>query len=135
MKKLVVLGAGESGVGTALLGIKEGFEVFVSDFGKIKEKYKQVLLHHEINWEDEGHSEEKIIKASLVMKSPGIPDTAPLVVKLKKLGIPVIDIIDFKFGPGNSFWHSSEDKLENISAKSLNIIGLTSLNLLFLGKF
>ena len=93
--RLVILGAGESGVGTAILGKKEGFDVFVSDFGKIKDKYKQVLLHHEINWEEEGHSEEKIITASLVMKSPGIPDTAPLVVKLIKLGIPVISEIEF----------------------------------------
>ncbi|WP_443633908.1 UDP-N-acetylmuramoyl-L-alanine--D-glutamate ligase [Candidatus Marifrigoribacter sp. Uisw_064] len=95
LQKLVILGGGESGVGTAILGKKEGFDVFVSDFGIIKDKYKQVLLHHEINWEDEGHSEEKIIKASLVMKSPGIPDTTPLVVQLKKLGIPVISEIEF----------------------------------------
>lgn len=95
LQRLVVLGAGESGVGTAILGKKEGFDVFVSDFGKIKDKYKQVLLHHEINWEEEGHSEEKITNASLVMKSPGIPDAAPLVVKLNELGIPVISEIEF----------------------------------------
>ena len=95
LQRLVILGGGESGVGTAILGKKEGFEVFVSDFGKIKDTYKQVLLHHEINWEEEGHSEEKIITASLVMKSPGIPDTAPLVVELLKLGIPVVSEIEF----------------------------------------
>ena len=95
MKKLVVLGAGESGVGTAILGIKEGFEVFVSDFGKIKEKYKQVLLHHEILWEEEGHSETKILSADIVMKSPGIPDTAPIILKLKEKSIQVISEIEF----------------------------------------
>ncbi|MBV1923536.1 MAG: UDP-N-acetylmuramoyl-L-alanine--D-glutamate ligase [Flavobacteriaceae bacterium] len=95
LQRLVILGGGESGVGTAILGKKEGFDVFVSDFGKIKDKYKQVLLHHEINWEEEGHSEEKIINASVVMKSPGIPDTAPLVVKLRALEIPVISEIEF----------------------------------------
>jgi len=103
MKKLVVLGAGESGVGTALLGIKEGFEVFVSDFGKIKEKYKQVLLHHEILWEEEGHTEAEILSADLVMKSPGIPDSASIIVKLKESGIKVISEIEFasKFTKAN----------------------------------
>jgi len=95
MKKLVVLGAGESGVGTAILGIKKGFEVFVSDFGKIKEKYKQVLLHHEILWEEEGHSETDILSADIVMKSPGIPDSAAIIIKLKEKGVPIISEIEF----------------------------------------
>ena len=95
MKKLVVLGAGESGVGTAILGKKEGFEVFVSDFGKIKEKYKQVLLHHEILWEEDGHSNAKILLADIVMKSPGIPDSAPIIIKLKENDIQVISEIEF----------------------------------------
>ncbi|QNJ96935.1 UDP-N-acetylmuramoyl-L-alanine--D-glutamate ligase [Constantimarinum furrinae] len=94
-KRLVILGAGESGVGTAILGVKKGFEVFVSDFGKIKETYKQVLLHHEIEWEEDGHSEKKILSADTVMKSPGIPDTAPIVVKLEKAGINVVSEIEF----------------------------------------
>jgi len=94
-KKLIILGAGESGVGTALLGKQKGFEVFVSDFGKIKETYKQVLIHHEINWEEEGHTEEKILSATVVMKSPGIPDTAPIIKKLKSKGIKVISEIEF----------------------------------------
>lgn len=94
-ERLVILGGGESGVGTAILGKKEGFEVFVSDFGKIKETYRQVLLHHEINWEDEGHTNDLILSASIVMKSPGIPETAPIVVLLRKNGIPVISEIEF----------------------------------------
>ena len=103
MKKLVVLGAGESGIGTALLGQKEGFEVFVSDFGKIKDKYKQVLLHHEILWEEKGHTETKILSADIVMKSPGIPDTAQIIIKLKEKGIRVISEIEFasKFTEAN----------------------------------
>ncbi len=103
MKKLVVLGAGESGVGTAILGKKEGYEVFVSDFGKIKDKYKQVLLHHEILWEESGHSETKILSADIVMKSPGIPDNANLIIKLKEKGINVISEIEFasKFTDAN----------------------------------
>jgi len=94
-KKITILGAGESGVGTAILAKKEGYEVFVSDFGKIKETYKQVLLHHEINWEEEGHTESKILSANIAMKSPGIPDSASIVVKLKEQGIQVISEIEF----------------------------------------
>ncbi|MBW2936693.1 UDP-N-acetylmuramoyl-L-alanine--D-glutamate ligase [Aureisphaera sp. CAU 1614] len=94
-KRLVILGGGESGVGTAILGKKKGFEVFVSDFGKIKEIYKKVLLHHEIEWEDEGHTEAKILSADVVMKSPGIPEKAPLIVKLKEANLKVISEIEF----------------------------------------
>jgi UDP-N-acetylmuramoylalanine--D-glutamate ligase len=95
MKRLVVLGGGESGVGTAILGKKEGYEVFVSDFGKIKEDYKNVLNQYEIKWEDEKHTEDKILNADLVMKSPGIPEKAPIVKKLLEKGIPVISEIEF----------------------------------------
>tara|TARA_R110000868_G_scaffold52221_1_gene165182 strand:- start:8303 stop:9637 length:1335 start_codon:yes stop_codon:yes gene_type:complete len=95
MQRLVVLGGGESGVGTAILGKQKGFEVFVSDKGKIKEKYKKVLEHFEIDWEEERHSEAKIVNADVVMKSPGIPDSVALVVKLKEQHIPVISEIEF----------------------------------------
>lgn len=93
--RLVVLGGGESGVGTAILGKKEGYEVFVSDFGKIKDNYKDVLNQYEIKWEDEQHTEELILNATVVMKSPGIPDKAPIVKKLVEKGIPVISEIEF----------------------------------------
>ncbi len=93
--KIVILGAGESGVGTAILGKKKGFEVFVSDSGKIKKKYKQVLLHHEINWEEEVHSETLILTADIVMKSPGIPENTTIVLKLKKEGIKIVSEIEF----------------------------------------
>ncbi len=95
MKRLVVLGAGESGVGSALLGKKEAYEVFVSDFGKIKETYKQVLIHHEIVWEEGKHTLEEILKADVVMKSPGIPDNVPVVKELKEKGISVVSEIEF----------------------------------------
>ncbi|MBU2995070.1 UDP-N-acetylmuramoyl-L-alanine--D-glutamate ligase [Cellulophaga baltica] len=93
--RLVVLGGGESGVGTAILGKQKGYEVFVSDKGKIKDKYKKVLEHFEINWEDEQHTETLILNADVVMKSPGIPDKVALIVKLKEKGIPVISEIEF----------------------------------------
>lgn len=95
MKRLVVLGGGESGVGTALLGKEKGYSVFVSDKGKIKEKYKQVLIHNEIEWEEEKHSKSKILKANLVMKSPGIPDKVPLVRQIHDKGILVVSEIEF----------------------------------------
>lgn len=95
MAQLVVLGAGESGIGTAVLGLKKGFEVFVSDNGSIQEKYKNVLKNLEVEWEEEGHSQDRILKADLVMKSPGIPDKAPLVEILLQKGIPVISEIEF----------------------------------------
>lgn len=94
-QKIAILGAGESGVGTAVLALKQGFEVYVSDRGKIKDKYKQKLGEIGVAWEEEKHSEEKIFDADLVMKSPGIPDTAPLVVKLREKRIPVISEIEF----------------------------------------
>ena len=95
MKRLVVLGGGESGVGTAILGEKEGFEVFVSDKGIIKEEYRKVLEHFEIDWEEQQHTEDRILNADLVMKSPGIPDTVPLILLLKAKGIPIISEIEF----------------------------------------
>lgn len=95
MPRLVILGGGESGVGTALLGKQKGYDVFVSDFGKIKENYKEVLTNNEIKWEDEQHTEALILNADVVMKSPGIPDKAPIVKKLLEKGIPVISEIEF----------------------------------------
>ncbi|MDO9593818.1 MAG: UDP-N-acetylmuramoyl-L-alanine--D-glutamate ligase [Lutibacter sp.] len=92
---LVVLGAGESGVGTAILGKQKGFEVFVSDKGIIAEKYKKVLLNNDILFEEGNHTESKILEADLVMKSPGIPDKVALVKQLKSKRIPVISEIEF----------------------------------------
>ena len=95
MKRLVILGGGESGIGTALLGKAKGYEVFVSDKGTIKEKYKNVLIHNEIEWEEEKHIESKILDADIVMKSPGIPDKMPLVKEIRKKGIQVVSEIEF----------------------------------------
>jgi UDP-N-acetylmuramoylalanine--D-glutamate ligase len=93
--RLVVLGGGESGVGTAILGKKKGYDVFVSDFGKIKESYKEVLIINAIEWEEEKHTEELILNADVVMKSPGIPEKSPIVKKLKEAEIKVMSEIEF----------------------------------------
>jgi UDP-N-acetylmuramoylalanine--D-glutamate ligase len=95
MKRLIILGGGESGVGTALLGKKKGYDVFVSDFGSIKENYKEVLSINGIKWEDNQHTESLILNADLVMKSPGIPEKVPIVQKLLAKKIPVISEIEF----------------------------------------
>ena len=82
MNKIVILGAGESGAGAAVLAKKEGFEVFVSDMSKINDKYKKILDDHQIAWEEGQHTEEKILAADEIIKSPGIPDTAPMIKKI-----------------------------------------------------
>jgi len=95
MKKIVVLGGGESGVGTAMLAKKKEYSVFVSDKGTIADKYKKVLLHNDILFEEGKHTESKIVDADVVMKSPGIPDKVALVQELLKRKIPVVSEIEF----------------------------------------
>lgn len=93
--KIVVLGAGESGAGAAVLAKVKGFDVFVSDMSSIKDKYKQMLDEYDIAWEEGKHTPERIMDADEVIKSPGIPDTAPLIVALVEKGVPVISEIEF----------------------------------------
>ena len=95
MKKLVVLGGGESGCGAAVLAQQKGYEVFLSDKGKIKEKYQKVLTQFEIDFEEKQHTEDRLFTADEVVKSPGIPDTIPVILELKDKGIPVISEIEF----------------------------------------
>jgi UDP-N-acetylmuramoylalanine--D-glutamate ligase len=94
-KHISILGAGESGVGAAILAKKQGWEVFVSDFGKIKEEYKEELDRNDLTWEEGQHSEDIILKSDLIIKSPGIPDKAPLIKKLKQQGTKIISEIEF----------------------------------------
>ena len=95
MKRIVILGAGESGSGAAILAKEKGFDVFVSDMGTIKEPYRALLNQHNIPWEDGQHTESLILNADEVIKSPGIPLTAPLIVKLQQQGTPIISEIEF----------------------------------------
>ncbi len=96
-KRLVILGAGESGTGAAVLGVAQNWDVFVSDRGKIAQKYQDELNLNNIAWEQEQHSEEKILSADLIIKSPGIPNTAPMVMAALQKGIEVIDELEFGF--------------------------------------
>ncbi|MFM9910024.1 MAG: UDP-N-acetylmuramoyl-L-alanine--D-glutamate ligase [Chitinophagaceae bacterium] len=102
-KRLVILGAGESGIGAALLGKLKGYDVFVTDGGVIKEKYKQELIHHAIAFEEGGHTEKNIFDAGEVMKSPGIPEKNELVKKIRAKGISIISEIELAYRyKGNS---------------------------------
>ena len=95
MSRIVVLGAAESGVGAAVLAKKEGFDVFVSDMGTIKDRYKNMLNDHGIEWEEGHHTEEKILSADEIIKSPGIPNNTPMVRKAEEKGIGIISEIEF----------------------------------------
>ena len=95
MKRLVVLGGGESGVGAAILGKVKGFDVFLSDMGTIAPRYRQVLDDHNIQWEEGTHTEARILAADEVVKSPGIPPTAPIVRRIVEKNIPIISEIEF----------------------------------------
>lgn len=95
MKRIVVLGAAESGVGAAALAKVKGYDVFVSDFGQIKPHYKTLLDQYGVEWEEGHHTEDKILNATEVVKSPGIPENAPMVEKVRQAGIPVISEIEF----------------------------------------
>lgn len=94
-EKIVVLGGGISGYGSAILARKKGFDVFLSDSGRIADRYKAKLDEWEVPYEEGGHTEERILAASEVIKSPGIPESAPIVRKIREAGIPVISEIEF----------------------------------------
>ena len=89
------MGAGESGVGTAILAKKQGWNVFVSDYGIIDEKFKKTLEELTVDWEESTHTTERILQSNLVVKSPGIPDTAPIIQAIKKAGIDIVSEIEF----------------------------------------
>jgi len=93
--RIVILGAGESGTGSAVLALKHGFDVFVSDLGEIKEKYRNVLDGNNVKWEQGIHTEKEILAASEVIKSPGIKEDAPIIARVREKGIPVISEIEF----------------------------------------
>ena len=97
MKRIVVLGAGVSGVGAAVLAKKKGFDVFVSDKGKIKDKFKTTLLHNNIDYEEGTHTIKNILIADEVIKSPGISDDIDLINKINLRGVPVISEVEFAF--------------------------------------
>ena len=95
--RIVIIGGGESGVGAAYLANKNGYEVFLSDYKKIEEKYRNILLENEIDFEEGGHSLEKFYKANEIIKSPGISEESELILKIKSKKIPIVSEIEFAF--------------------------------------
>jgi UDP-N-acetylmuramoylalanine--D-glutamate ligase len=96
-KKIVILGAGESGVGTAVLALQKGYEVFVSDYGTISSEYETMLKDHQISYEQNKHTEDTILSADVIMKSPGIPEKAEIMKKIRSKGIKVVSEIEFAY--------------------------------------
>ena len=94
-KRIVILGGGESGVGAAVLAQQKEMDVFLTDMGKIAPKYQELLNQHGIAWEEGGHTESRVLAADEIIKSPGIPSTAPLVKKAIDKNIPIISEIEF----------------------------------------
>jgi UDP-N-acetylmuramoylalanine--D-glutamate ligase len=94
-RRIVILGAGESGAGSAVLAKKHGFDVFVSDKGQIKDQYKEILDKNDIKWEEGNHSEQIILSADEIIKSPGIPESAPIIKMIREKGTHIISEIEF----------------------------------------
>lgn len=134
--KLSILGAGESGIGTAILGKQKGYDVFVSDFGKIKQKYKDVLELHKIEWEESGHTEARILSADLVMKSPGIPDWAAIIISLKAKGVPIISEIEFasRYTDANIIGITGSNGKTTTTAMTAHILKEAGLNVVAAGN-
>ena len=133
MEKMVILGAGESGTGAAVLAKIKGLEVFVSDSGEVSDTYKKVLWQHEIDWEEGRHSEEIVLHAGEVVKSPGIPDSAPIVGKLKERGVKVISEIEFagRYSKakmigvtGTNGKTTTKDLLNHVLSASMNVMSI-----------
>ncbi len=136
MPRLVILGAGESGVGAAMLGQKENWEVFLSDKGSIKEKYKNVLSNLKIEFEEGKHSEAKILDADLVVKSPGIPDDVPMVKSLKTKGIKVISEIEFaaKYTNGKLIGITGSNGKTTVASLTYHILNRAGLDVALVGN-
>ena len=118
MKKLVVLGGGESGVGAAILGKDKGMDVFLSDMGALKDEYRETLVRENIEFEEGRHSEERILDADIVVKSPGIPPYAPMVRKITDKNIPVLSEIEFAEDSQTRRWSASPVQTERPPPRS-----------------
>ena len=125
MSRIVVLGGGESGVGAAVLALKKGFDVFLSDAGQIKHHYQEMLDKYGIEWEDGGHTAELVLNANEIIKSPGIPDDAPMIVACREKGIPVISEIEFAARYTNAKMICIAYELKIIISENKSIFSIT----------
>jgi UDP-N-acetylmuramoylalanine--D-glutamate ligase len=135
-KKIVILGAGESGAGSAVLAKKHGFDVFVSDNGIIKDQYREILNNHKIRWEEGGHDEKKILSAAEVIKSPGITENAPLVNLIREKGIPVISEIEFagRYATGKKICITGSNGKTTVTNLIYHILKKAGLNVAMTGN-
>jgi UDP-N-acetylmuramoylalanine--D-glutamate ligase len=135
-KKIVILGAGESGAGSAVLAQKQGFDVFVSDSGIIKEQYREILNSRMIRWEEGGHSESVILSANEVIKSPGIAENAPIVTMIREKGIPVISEIEFagRYAGGKKICITGSNGKTTVTNLIYHILKKAGLNAVMTGN-
>jgi UDP-N-acetylmuramoylalanine--D-glutamate ligase len=135
-KNLVVLGAGESGAGSAVLAQKHDYVVYVSDNGRIDEKYRKILDEHQIAWEEGSHNEELILKADEVIKSPGIPEKAPIVKRIREKGIPVISEIEFagRFASGTKICITGSNGKTTVTNLIYHILNKAGKNVAMTGN-
>ncbi len=135
-KKLVILGAGESGVGSAVLAQKHDYVVYVSDNGRIDEKYRKILDDHQIAWEEGSHNEELILKADEVIKSPGIPEKAPIVKRIREKGIPIISEIEFagRFASGTKICITGSNGKTTVTNLIYHILNKAGKNVAMTGN-
>jgi UDP-N-acetylmuramoylalanine--D-glutamate ligase len=135
-KKIVILGAGESGAGSAVLAQKHGFDVFVSDNAIIKEKYRDILNNHMIRWEEGNHNEGIILSANEVIKSPGIPENAPLLSMIREKGIPVISEIEFagRFAKGMKICITGSNGKTTVTSLIYHILKKAGMNAAMTGN-
>ena len=135
-KRIVILGAGESGAGSAVLALKHGFDVFVSDFGEIKDKYREMLTKAGIKWEEGKHTEELILSADEVIKSPGITEDAPIVTAIKEKGIKIISEIEFagRYAKGKTICITGSNGKTTVTNLIYHILKKAGLNVAMTGN-
>ena len=135
-KRIVILGAGESGAGSAVLALKHGFDVFVSDKGEIKDKYREILTEAGIKWEQGKHTEELILSADEVIKSPGITEDAPIVTAIKKKGIKIISEIEFagRYAKGKTICITGSNGKTTVTNLIYHILKKAGLNVAMTGN-
>lgn len=135
-KKIVILGAGESGTGSAILAHKQGFDVFVSDKGVIKQKYREILSIYNINWEEGKHTEEIILSADEVIKSPGIPEDSPLLMSIRNRNIKIVSEIEFagRYAKGKKICVTGSNGKTTVTNLIYHILKKAEMNAVMVGN-
>ncbi|MDR2911378.1 MAG: UDP-N-acetylmuramoyl-L-alanine--D-glutamate ligase [Bacteroidales bacterium] len=135
-KKIVILGAGESGTGSAVLAHKQGFDVFVSDKGVIRQKYREILSAYDINWEEGKHTEEIILSADEIIKSPGIPEDSPLLISVRHRNIKIVSEIEFagRYAKGKKICVTGSNGKTTVTNLIYHILKKAGMNAVMVGN-